>query len=593
MKKVIYNLIIAIICLSSCSDSLLEREPLTIISDANYWKSTNDLKLYTNNFYNIILPTYNGWGTIGIYGLDADQGSDTQVASIYNKAFNGERLVPQSGGGWAWTNWSQLRNVNYFLDNYKRVEAPFDEVKQYVGEALFFRTYFYFAKLIQFGDVPFVNTTLNIESQELFGSRLPRNKVVELMMADMELAIEYLPSRGTYTGRLTKEAAMHFQARIALYEGTWEKYHKGTTFGVEGSDGSELIKKAASVSKELMDLNTCDLDNVGAENAYRNLFNQYDYSASKEVIFWRKYGDAESLYNLWLRYTSYGAGRGLTKSMVDSYLDIDGKPIAKSTLYQGDKTIVDVTINRDPRLKQTIYTPGDVQFNNTGDEIRYFKDPFFWPADENRSPTGYQTFKGHDPDYQRNTKMRGMIGLIYFRYAETLLIYAEARAELGEITQNDIDITINALRKRVGMNNGLLNINQIEVDPNWDFPSLSPIINEVRRERKVELCAEGFRKDDIFRWAAADILICNQLPKGAIRAQWENLQPISEDDKFNIEALKNMTVYDTDADGYFSPYKHRLPNGYQFKLDRDYLAPIPLSELVINKDLKQNPGWGK
>lgn len=593
MKKIIYSLIVAIISFTSCNDSFLEREPITDISDAKYWKSVNDLKLYTNNFYNTILPTYNGWGTIGIYGLDADKGSDTQIESTYNKAFNGERLVPQSGGGWAYSNWAQLRNINYFLDNYKRVDAPFDEAKQYVGEALFFRAYFYFEKLIQFGDLPIITAMLHTESTELFGERESRDKVAEQILKDLDMAIEYLPGKSAYTGRLTKEVAMLLQARVALYEGTWEKYHNGTSFGVKGSDGKKFMEKAATVSKALMDLGTCGLDNVGVANGYRNLFNQYDYSASKEIILWRKYGDAESLYNLWLRYTSYGAGRGLTKSMIDSYLDINGNPIAKSSIYQGDKTITDVTVNRDPRLKQTIYTPGDIQFNNTGDEIRYFKDPFFWPADENRSPTGYQTFKGHDPDYQRNINMRGMIGLIYFRYAEALLIYAEARAELGQITQNDIDLTINALRKRVGMNDGLLVMNAITPDPNWEFPELSPILNEIRRERKVELCAEGFRHEDVFRWAAAGKLIYKQLPKGAIRAQWDNLQPISEDDKFNIEALKNKVVYDTDDNGYFSPYKHRLPNGYQFKLDRDYLNPLPLSELVINKELKQNPGWDK
>lgn len=591
MKKIIYSLFAVIIGITSCNDSFLEREPITDIGDASYWKSVNDLKLYTNGFYNTILPTYNGYSTTGIYGIDADNGSDTQVGSVYNSAMNGERLVPQSGGGWAYTNWSTLRNINYFLDNYKRVDAPFDEVKQFVGEALFFRAYFYFYNLKLFGDLPLINTTLDTDSKELYGKRQPRNEVVDQIMEDMALAVEYLPSAAKYTGRLTKEAAMVFQARIALFEGTWEKYHKGTVFGVEGADGTNYIKKASDVSKALIDLQTCALDNIGKENAYVNLFNQYDYSTSKEILFWRKFGDEEKLFNMWLRYSSYGAGRGLTKSMVDSYLDIEGNPISKSKLYQGDKTSADIIKNRDPRLQQTIYTEGDVQFTNTGGADHLYTNPYFWPADNTRCPTGYQVIKGHDSDYKRYESSKGILPVIYIRYAEALLIYAEARAELGQITQEDVDITINALRKRVGMHNGLLDINNIAEDPNWEFPSLSPIINEVRRERKVELCSEGYRKDDIFRWAAADILIYNKLPKGAYKAQWDNIEPISDDDKLNITALKNTQIYDTDEQGYLHPYKHRLKNGYQFRLDRDYLSPLPLSELVINKELKQNPNW--
>jgi hypothetical protein len=161
---------------------------------------------------------------------------------------------------------------------------------------------------------------------------------------------------------------------------------------------------------------------------------------------------------------------------------------------------------------------------------------------------------------------------IQYRYAEVLLNYIEAKAELGQITQAEIDKTIKKLRDRVGMPNLLLA--NIETDLNWEFPSLSPVLNEIRRERKVELALEDFRWDDIARWAAAEELIVGKRPKGAKAAQF----PVPP-------------VLPTDANGFIDPYRNALPNGFGFKVDRDYLNPLPQHELTLNRNLKQNPGW--
>ncbi len=592
MKKINILFTAIILLVYACNDDFLERTPGSNISDEDYWKSVNDLQLYSNNFYNVFLNTYTGYGTIGIYGIDGDDGTDTQISSSYNTTMNGERLVPQSGGGWSAANWASLRDVNYFMDNYKRVNASFDDVKQYLGEALFFRSWFYFDKLRTFGDVPFISTTLETTSAELYDARLPRNQVVDSVMRDLDLAVEYLPSFSGWTGRITKEVAMLMQARIALYEGTWEKYHAGTDFGVKGSDGSKYIEKAAEVSRKLINAKTCDLDNKGVADGYRDLFKREDHSTSKEVLLWRKYSVNDGIYHVWGRYTGGGAGRGVTKEMIDSYLDINGKPIAASTVYvEGDETLAEIAANRDPRLAQTIFTSeNDLLWTNNADgKDIYFKYPGISADNEVRCVTGYHLYKGHNPDNKQYQASQCITALIYFRYAEALLIYAEAKAELGTITQEDVDITINELRKRVGMDNGLLNIGAITPDPDWEFPALSPIINEVRRERKVELNCEGFRKDDIFRWAAADELVVGKRPKGAKKSQWDNIPDIPEYQ--DIRSALKSSNYNTDADGYIDPFQITMPNGYGFKVDRDYLSPIPLSEMVINPNLKQNPGW--
>jgi len=170
----------------------------------------------------------------------------------------------------------------------------------------------------------------------------------------------------------------------------------------------------------------------------------------------------------------------------------------------------------------------------------------------------------------------GTTGSPIFRYAEALLIYAEARAELGTITQEDVDKTINVLRDRVGTAH--LNITNIPTDPKWFFPTLSPIINEVRRERQIELACEGFRWDDITRWAAADELIVGKRFLGA---------------KFNSTDYPELNADDyilTD-DGYIDFLRDQLPDGYGFRIDRDYLSPISTEELTLNPNLVQNPGW--
>jgi hypothetical protein len=602
MKKYKYIIMligVSVFVLPSCNDDFLERTPIVNLSDAIFWKSENDLKIYCNNFYNQdgLLPLYTSWNA-GPYGKDATDGSDIQVYINYNRRLNGENTLPSSGGGWSSNDWSLLRDINYFMDHYQSVEASPDKVNPYVGEALFFRSIFYFNKVRTFGDVPWITSAVEVGSELLTASRTLRNQVVESIIEDLDKAVEYLPARGngSYTGRITKETALALQARIALYEGTWEKYHalKNTPFKVNGSDGSKFIQKAADAAGALIALGEANgfpaLDNVGVENGYVNLFRQYDYSNYKEILLWRKYSEQDGFRNHIANYLGHrGGGHGITKNLVDSYLCLDGKPTSVSGMYQGDQNLKSLVANRDPRLSQTIFVD-DNKHALWEDHVppTMFTVPLFEDNAETNSSTGYHQGKGFVPIYTDWYGPWGSYnGIIYFRYAEVLLIYAEAKAELGTINQSDIDKTVNALRKRVGMNDGLLNIENIITDPNWEFAGLSSVLQEIRRERKVELACEGYRLDDILRWAAADELIRGKRPLGAVLKQWENYQGAS--DAF-LNAVAKMPVND---EGYIDPYKSfsALDGGYQFNLYRDYLSPIPTNEIVLNPNLTQNPGW--
>lgn len=590
--KIFLLIMILAVAFSACQKDFLERTPKTAISDGDYWRNANDLRLYVNNFYNG-LPSYiQGYFTAGIFSQDDYDGTDNMINRDYSRYLNGERTLPSSGGGWSAGDWSSIRNVNYFLGNYQKATGDVSEINKYLGEALYFKAYYYYSKLKTFGDLPWISKTLSpSDSLDLYAPRLPRNIVADSIIGILDQAIELLPGKGEagYENfRIYKEVAQLFQSRIALYEGTWEKYHAGTPYGVAGSNGAKYLQKAASAAEAIMNSGKFGLDNVGEENGYWNLFNQTSYANSDEVMFWRQYNADDGNYTLIARYAAQGGGRGITKSLVDSYLSIDGLPIAVSPLYQGDETLVKVATNRDPRLEQT------VQINDGEHYLRdtaRFWHPSFQGASEDRDYTGYQLYKGLTTDGIQHEVGKGIQGLIYYRYAEALLNYIEAKAELGTVTQADVDKTINLLRKRVGMPN--LVIANIATDPNWDFPGLSPLINEIRRERRVEFAVEGYRHDDIWRWAAAGVLIKGWKPKGAKRAQFLGIPVDFKDPSKGTHDQLVLGHYPIDENGYIFPYKNNVvgANGYNFRVDRDYLNPLPSDQLLLNPSLKQNPGW--
>lgn len=559
-----------LLALWSCSD-FLEKKPLDAISSSDYWKTPTDLEMYVNQFYTVFPnETRNDFNLL-------EGNSDNLILSSFNATLAGTRVVPASGGSWN-TFWTQIRSVNYFLENYHTVTGARSLWEQYLGEAYFFRSYFYFSLLRDFGPVSWVSKPLKDESEELYKARDPRNVVMDSIVADLDKAILYLKGKDqAAASRLNKQVALLFKSRVCLFEGTWQKYHAGTPFGVQGSDGTKYLALARDAAKELIDSGLYGIYRSGNPRTdYYYFFGQKDYGSNTEVLLWKKWDESLGLVR-WMP-SIWGNDLGITKELVDSYLSIDGLPISKSTLYQGDGNLRQVVKNRDPRLEQSIWVPGNaVNVLGSGDTT-LFQRADIHQTGSYRCVTGYQLKKYSNAwgDNLKTNYYQCETGSIIFRYAEALLNYAEARAELGEVTQADIDITVNKLRDRVGMPH--LMINNITPDPDWNYPALSPVINEVRRERRVELAFEGNRIYDLLRWRAHHTFI-GKRPLGAKFVQADYPEMVAGTNVF------------LDQRGYIDAYQKALPNGYGFKPERDYLNPIPSVELTLNDKFVQNPGW--
>lgn len=573
--KYISGLFVTASLLVGCNDSFLDRIPLDEVTSEIYFKTPKDLETYVNQYYNeSFFPRYAN------HGSDFD--SDDQVnGREINIRLQGTRTLVNASN----ISFSNIRSINYFLTNYKKVEATnqLDSYKQYVGEAYFFKAVAYFNLLKNYGDIQWLDKDLGTSSPELYSSRTPRSIVADRIISSLDTAVMYLgDEKGNGYSRVNKWMALLIQSRVALFEGSWQKYHSGTAFGVANADPNKYFKKAMDAAKAIMDSGKYSIYSTqNPAKDYQNLFSSLDYSSNSEVMFWRKFDNAISRGdNGFINDRNFRmvtpTNRSITKELVDSYLCTDGRPISSSTVFQGYTSLENEVLNRDPRLVQTVATPSEVWkilANQTTQNWSEVYSKLNQNADYT-APTGYIIHKGYNPDISRHVQQFEETPSILFRYAEVLLNYIEAAAELGVATQIDVDLTIKKLRDRVGMPN--LVVNAIAIDSEWDFPTLSPLINEIRRERRVELVGEGFRWADIARWAAADELIVNKRPKGF---------------KASYITAPGSNPFPVDGNNFLDPFQTALPSGYGFKVDRDYLNAIPVTELVLNSNLTQNPGW--
>ncbi|MDR0757398.1 MAG: RagB/SusD family nutrient uptake outer membrane protein [Tannerella sp.] len=606
-----------VLLLAACSD-FLEREPLDQLTDQGLTYTANQCKVYVNKYYTV-------WGSPSSV-FKADVGSDNQLSYSYsqNSDLIDTRTVPASGGGWGTGEWGNIRSVNFLLDNYTK-STELDKAEAFVGEAKFFRAWYYFEQfLTKFGGVPWIETQLGLESPELYTPRAKRHEIADHILADLDYAIEKIPSFSAQeSGRVSREVAQLYKARVALYEGTWEKYHAGTVFAGEG-DVQKYLQVARDAALAVINSGVFTLDNVGVYDGYHLLFNQHDYSGSREIMLWRKYDLALGIKHGDSRNIGWnGDGIGLTRSLVDAYLclDTDGKarPASVASNYQGDDNLLNVIANRDPRLTQTMYAPGRPRTINGKDTTLIFTKPSINRSDSEKCPTGYEFCKSLDTDHDQQFLVNsGEKGTPIFRYAEALLIYAEAKAELGELTQQDLDRSVNLLRDRVGMPH--LSLDPGYTDPKGEFTAargyegvpVSNILQEIRRERRVELACEGFRHNDLKRWRAHHLWNHDKI-QGCKTAQFEDLTwlvdffktfPVPAGINGGYDEFMNVTVtqwipecvegnnYWTDDEGYFAPYKNWIPDGhFKFDPNKAYLLPIPTDQLVVNDQLVQNPGW--
>ena len=554
MKYLIQSILVAVTLLTVSCNDYLDRFPKDSFSEPTFFKTENDLIYYANQFY----------GSLPVQRMDNDNNSDNMVPQNINTFLAGTYTVPGSGGGWASGDWANIRSCNYFLEHYSRAETSFKE--RYAGEVRFFRALFYWYKVVNFGDVPLLLKALDDNSEELYGPREKREKVMdEGVLEDLKFAVANLPEKNqAAAGRLHKDAARALMSRICLWEGTYRKYRN-----IEGAD--TYLDACVKASEELMDAGYDIYSTGNTDEDYRNLFIQKDLRSNPEAIFYRAYITDKNTHN----YTRQASenNTGMSKDFVDSYLFLDdGKPIGLTSHPYDDSTPAKECEGRDPRYTQTIATPG---FIMTLPDLAVNL-----PAiGTSRTSTGYWNIKGRSSDLAQFNTDKSDLDLFIFRYAEVLLNYAEAKYELtGSLTIAELDKSINLIRDRVGMPHLTTNPDADPNAVNYGY-TVAPLLYEIRRERRIELVGEGFRFNDIIRWKAGKLI------EGVKTIRGMKLTDELRSQYADPSSLNNIAV---DDDYYIIVYPS-IATTRKWN-DKSYLYPLPTDE----KDrchYEQNPGW--
>ncbi|HEY9560840.1 MAG TPA: RagB/SusD family nutrient uptake outer membrane protein, partial [Anseongella sp.] len=352
-QNIIYTFTVLSAVTTSCQDDFLGRDPLAQLSPSSSFNSPTQLELYTHSFYGDVLP-----GATTIYM--ENQGVDDIITSELQPEVMGNRVLPVSGGGWSWTD---LRNINFFLQNYRAGGLSDEATAPYVGVARFFRAYFYFEKVKRFGDVPWYSEAIAAnDSTQLLKPRDSRMLVVDSILADLDYAIANLPANKS-VDQITRWTALALKSRVCLYEGTWRKYHADDVFGKDTQGQAltgwqELLQTCINASEELMENGPYSIYLSSPGSAYHELFASPE-PLSTEVILARTFSADLSLKHRINFYTVSTSNwkPGLEKKLVNSYLMADG---SRFTDQPGYETMIlpEEMLNRDPRLSQTIRGPG-------------------------------------------------------------------------------------------------------------------------------------------------------------------------------------------------------------------------------------------
>ena len=574
MKKRFVILMIALAAVS-CSDWLV-REPQDELSPDTYFTTEQECRLYTNRFY-LMFP-----GGSGIYGEEADY----IIPSALSAEVAGNRTVPSTASSW---NWDNLRTVNFFIVNAGNCKDPAVRDK-YLGLARFFRAYFYFEKVKRYGDVPWLDEPLDADDEGLYRARDDRKVVMSHVLEDIDFAISHLPAaKNVY--EVTKWTALALKSRIFLFEGTFRKYH-----GL--GDWESCLEQASAAAGEFIQSSGYTLFSTGT-TPYLNLFNTVDTDRT-EIILTRGYSSALSLvHDVNGRYTSTTMGKpGLTKDVVNSYLMADGTRFTDQAGY-ATQSFAQETRERDPRLAQTIRTPGYRRIG-TADKLA---------PNLAASTTGYQIIKYVGaPKYDAYNTSENDLPL--FRTAEVYLNYAEALAELGTLSQADLDKSVNKIRKRAGMPSMMLQAANSDPDPylmaeSTGYPGVeganTGVILEIRRERTIELVAEGFRYWDLMRWKAG-----KRLTRPFLGMYFPGTGSYDLDGNGSVDFILYEGQAPAAASGVatMSLQEAALTGGTsgnitvhgniarRFDENKDYLYPVPTDDRVLTGGvISQNPGW--
>lgn len=653
-------LLLAIIC--SCNDAL-DITPPSQISPEKYLWNEDQLASYVYKYYadytaynsesvdkGGMLPShYGGGGELTFYFDDLN--TDDVVSKEGHKRYvPGLWRVDANGGFWNFTN---IYALNYFLQTvvprYDKGEltGSATNIKHHIGEAYFLRAHEYFFRLRKLGDFPIVTSTLQ-DNQDLLteaSKRMPRNEVARFILDDLNKAIDLMTN--TPTGgktNLTKNAALLLKARVALFEGTWLKYHAGTAnvpngLGWPGAEkeynknykfptGSieeeskyfltQAMEASAQVADAIHLVNNNQIIRESTsqpENPYYNMFIDKDLQKYEEVIMYRAYNTNLGIFHSMMDVLYNGAGRGYTQQFANIFLMQNGLPIyAPGSGYKGDDFVEDTKIDRDWRWRLFMKAPGEVKsFINIATPEIFPYAPMVTSSDPLRSTaTGYILGKGFAHDFEMRTLNRDITAPVIFRAAETYLIYIEACYEKNGTIDSKADTYWRAIRRRAGIDE---NYNKTiaatdmskEALNDWGAYSHGKLVDatlyNIRRERRCEFIGEGYRYNDLLRWRAMDQLNGFQVEGckiwGPLKDRYDPKTLLADqaDEKKNTVSSPNLSIY-------LRPYQivkgnNNYYNGLYFT-NAHYLYPIAVQHFLITASDKQtvstspiyqNPGW--
>ena len=546
IKSILY-LSVLVVVFGSCSKKL-DLDTPDQFSDDNYWTSENNVRTYNWGFYNMFAGF--GTGTSGDFYFSSF--TDDQAASTFQ---NFTLTPPTTSSDWDWT---YIRKANIMLERIDKVPMSDEAKNHWRGVARFFRAMDYFNKVKLYGGVPYINNSLDVsETDVIYKSRDSRTLVMDSVLADINYAVANIRVTDQ-ENTVNQDVALALKARIGLYEGSYRIYHTELNL----PDAEKFLTESKDASEKLM-AGKYVLGN------YKTLYSSMDLKGNKEVILYKRYISGVLTHSV-IGYTnSTTQMSGLTKSAVESYVTTDGLPVSQSPLYKGDNTIADVRENRDNRLLVTI--GANLAYNGS-------------LASGLSSSTGYLPTKFLQPASVQLAPQNETDAPIFY-YSEVLLNYAETVAlleKLGKytVTQADLDKSVNLLRVRAGIaplvstGIGAVSASGVAInDPKRDA-DITPLMWEIRRERRVELMMDGFRFQDLMRWKKGENMDKIKNPEAFLGAKVAD----------NGKVLRN-------AQGYIMPYAASASR--TFVDPKNYLSPIPTGQIALYPEgiLVQNPGW--
>lgn len=585
MKKSII-ICCGLLLLAAQSCDVLDTTPVEFVSTEETFDNATEetLQSYCNNFYPDLLGGHGAFGGYSFGMMEGDFQSDNILPWDANTVAFSQHVISTSDDSW---KWEVVRACNSFLEYYNRAPLAESVKQRYAGEVLFFKSLDYFNKVRRFGDVPWYDHVLVPGDEDLYKARDSRTVVMANVLKDINQAIAWLPAKSkTGVSRVSKDAALALKARMCLFEGTYRRYH-------DIAGDTEFLEAAYDAAGELMkpEYGYSLFRGSKPSQAYHELFIQADYNDNPEVILSREYDPSLGGANNVSRMIGVGETPiGFSRDAVEDYLcAATGKPITLCGCegHTHHTTLVAELNNRDPRLLQTVASPeaGEHSYQLEGKRagIGVLLSGLY------HSSTGYAVAKFFNREEFSTVHNMGTQDAPIFRYAEILLVRAEAGAELGK--DPELDKTVNALRDRVGFAHHLTA--SPEQDPKLvaEYPVIkgqnANLIREIRRERRVELMAEGLRYSDLMRWACG--LRLNAPKLGIIPDIAANPDDQTAYTQKEYDILSEDLGF---VDGALDIYTRRMSNPVpNFTEPKNYLFSIPTNQIGLNPNLTQNPGW--